>query len=167
MDPYDPRIILVCVSIGAAIGAIYHFRGRLIARGGSAPSRQVRGVDQRARQHEVEPLVARAARAMVAYSGMIDAANANNHREVARICEHLVDEDADLSPAEVHFADRALRDAAHAFLSLEAEIRARIRARLDAQQALQIGGELRLRGAALARAIETAQKAANAYVARS
>jgi hypothetical protein len=103
---------------------------------------------------------------MVAYSHMIDAANAADGRSVERYLRALRAEEAEEQLAELEVDDRAVRAAAHEFLQLHAEIAAKVESRLAGGQVVQIGGELRIRAAELGKRVETLNKAASGFAKR-
>ena len=160
MEQIDIRFPLLGALVGALVGAFWHFRSH---RPGS--------IGQPAREQASDPVQAqrvisfleRAARSMVAYSQMIDAANAGDAPALARLFRGLKEEEAAEQLTELEVDDRAVRKAAHAFLQLHAEINAKIEQRLADGQTVQIGGELRIRAADLGKRIETLERAARKY----
>jgi hypothetical protein len=162
VEQIDLRLPLLGAIVGALIGAVYHWRRRH-PRAEAAPEDPA-AVARLAEQRErLSTFLERAARAMVAYSHMIDAANADDAEEVERIFRALRAEDAQEKLAELQVDDRAVRSAAQEFLRLHAEIAAKVESRLAAGQTVQIGGELRVRAAQLGERVEALNTAAIAF----
>lgn len=162
MEQIDLRYPLVGGAVGAALGAAWHWRHRLrrVVPRPLDPAAEARLADQRQR---VAMFVERAARAMVAYSRMVDDANAADGKGVERHFRALRAEEAEEQLAELEVDDRAVRAAAHEFLRLHAEIAAKVENRLAGGQVVQIGGELRIRAAELGQRVEALNRAAGAF----
>jgi len=111
-------------------------------------------------------MLQRAGRAVAAYSHIIDAGNAGEIDMVQRLFERLKGEEAEDGASDVRPGDRRFVEVSTAFQKLHDEIEAKITQRLAAGQAAALAGEIRLRGPALARAVEDLNAAANRYSGR-
>jgi hypothetical protein len=164
VEQIDLRYPLVGGAVGAAVGAYWHWRRRpRVVVAGDDPAAAARLAEERER---VATFVERAARAMVAYSRMIDAANADDAERVERLFRDLQAEEAEEKLAELQVDDRAVRAAAHEFLRLHAEIAAKVESRLTGGQTVQIAGELRVRAAQLGERVDALNQAASAFAKR-
>jgi hypothetical protein len=164
VEQIDLRLPLFGAVLGALLGALYHWRGRLApAQAPPDPAAEAPLAEQRQR---VASFLEQAARAMVAYSHMVDAANAADARSVERLFRALRAEETEETLVELEVDDRALRAAAHEFLQLHAEISAKVESRLAAGQVVQIGGELRIRAQELGHRVEALNRTAAAFTKR-
>lgn len=159
VDQLDLRYPLFGAIIGALVGAIYHRRLRRTAR--AAVDKAPDAARQAEQARRVASFVERAARTMVTYSRMVDAANAGDGPELERLFRGLREDEAQEQLAGLDVDDRAVREAARDFFRLHAEIAAKVERRLAAGQTVQVGGELRLRAADLGRSVEALNRAAS------
>ena len=162
MEQIDFRFPLLGAFLGALLGAAYHWLARQPRRrdGGVGNETEADPARQAEQARRVSSFVERAARTMVAYSRMVDAANADDGGELQRLFRALRAEQAEEPLAELQVDDRAVREAARAFLRLDSDIAAKVEGRLAAGQTVQIGGELRLRAAELGKAVDALNNAA-------
>jgi hypothetical protein len=162
VEQIDLRYPLVGGALGALVGAAFHLRRRR-GRAEAVPADPAAGARLAQQRERVVTFLERAARTIVAYSHMIDAANAADARGIERHFRALQAEDAEEKLAELEVDDRAVRAAAHEFLHLHADIAAKVESRLAAGQTVQIGGELRVRAAQLGERVEALNQAAEAF----
>lgn len=162
MEQIDIRYPIIGGAVGALVGAAFHLRRRR-ARAEPTPTDPATAARLTEQRERVVTFLERAARTMVAYSHIIDAANAADARGIERHFRALQAEDAEEKLAELEVDDRAVRAAAHEFLQLHAEIAAKVESRLAAGQTVQIGGELRVRAAQLGERVEALNQAAEAF----
>jgi uncharacterized membrane-anchored protein YhcB (DUF1043 family) len=162
VEQLDFRLPIVGAIVGWLLGALYHRLTRPARPAAGSIQKSTREPTAEERRRVVS-LVERAARVMIAYSHMIDAANAGDGAELERLFRALRQEEADEELAQPVVDDRLVRDAAAAFLRLHGAIEAKIAERLAAGQTVQIGGELRLRAAELGGTVDTLNRATSRY----
>ena len=164
MEGFDLFPALVGGVVGALAGAAYEWWSWRRRRRPAEPSPDAgAALDPAERRRAVEPVMERASRAMAAYSHMIDAGNLEDLDGLRRLFERLrADELADAVDARP--GDRRLVAALDAFASLHDEIDRKVEQRIASGQPAAAAGEIRLRGPALASAIDELNAAAERYL---
>jgi hypothetical protein len=166
VEQIDLRYPLLGAIVGTIIGAVYHYLRRAPREETAGPPDPARVARIAEQQRQVVSFLERAARTMVTYSHMVDAANAGNGAELSRLFSAMKAEEAATTLAELKVDDRGVRDAARNFVKLHREIEGKVEQRLAAGQTVQIGGELRVRAEELGKRVSELQAAAGAFANR-